>query len=105
MEFSRQEYWSRLLFPTPGDLPNTGIKPSSLTSSAKAGGFFITSTTWEAPKKIWYTYTMEYFLAVAQMVKRLSTMRDTQVRSLGGEDLLEKEMATHSSGLQRVGHN
>jgi len=29
MEFSRQEYWSRLPFPTPGDLPNSGIKPRS----------------------------------------------------------------------------
>ena len=36
---------------------------------------------------------------VAQMVKRLSTMRETRVQSLGGEDLLEKEMATHSSIL------
>ena len=36
---------------------------------------------------------------VAQMVKRLSTMRETQVRSLGREDPLEKEMATHSSVL------
>ena len=27
MEFSRQEYWSGLLFPSPGDLPNPGIKP------------------------------------------------------------------------------
>ena len=36
---------------------------------------------------------------VAQMVKRLPAMWETQVRSLGGEDLLEKEMATHSSVL------
>ena len=36
---------------------------------------------------------------VAQMVKRLPTMRETQVRSLGWEDPLEKEMATHSSIL------
>ena len=60
---------------------------------------------------------------VAQTVKRLSTMRETQVQSLGWEDPLEKEMAIHSStiawkipwteepgrlqfmGLQRVGHN
>ena len=34
---------------------------------------------------------------VAQMVKRLSTMWETWVRSLGREDSLEKEMATHSS--------
>ena len=36
---------------------------------------------------------------VAQTVKRLSTMRETWVRSLGWEDSLEKEMATHSSTL------
>ena len=36
---------------------------------------------------------------VAQTVKRLSTMRETRVRSLGWEDLLEKEMATHSSTI------
>ena len=32
MEFSRQERWSGLPFPTPGDLPNAGIKPTSLVS-------------------------------------------------------------------------
>ena len=32
--FPRQEYWSGLPFPSPGDLPNTGIKPVSLTSPA-----------------------------------------------------------------------
>ena len=60
---------------------------------------------------------------VAQTVKRLSTMRETRVRSLGWEDPLEKEIAIHSStiawkipwteepgrlqsmGSQRVGHN
>ena len=60
---------------------------------------------------------------VAQMVKNLSAMWETQVRSLGQEDPLEKDMATHSSilawripwteepsglqskGLQRVGHD
>ena len=47
MEFSRQEYWSGLLFPPPADLPNPGIKPASLTSPALAGGFFTTSATWE----------------------------------------------------------
>ena len=36
---------------------------------------------------------------MAQTVKRMPTMRETWVRSLGGEDPLEKEMATHSSTL------
>ena len=34
MEFSRQEYWSKLLFPSPGDLPNSGIKPRFPTLQA-----------------------------------------------------------------------
>ena len=60
---------------------------------------------------------------VAQTVKRLPTMRETWVQSLGREDLLEKEMASHSSilawkipwteepgrlqsmGSQRIGHD
>ena len=36
MEFSRQEYWSRLPFPSPGDLPNPGIKPRSPALQADA---------------------------------------------------------------------
>ena len=64
-----------------------------------------------------------YSSLVAQWVKRLPTMRETRVQSLGREDPLEKEMATHAStlawkipwiekpgrlqsvGLQRVGHD
>ena len=45
MEFSRQEYGSGLPFPPPVDLPNPGIKPTSLVSPALAGGFFTTSDT------------------------------------------------------------
>ena len=37
MEFSRQEYWSRLPFPPPRDLPNRGIEPMSLASSPLQG--------------------------------------------------------------------
>ena len=40
MEFSRQEYWSGLPFPTQGDLPNPRIKPSFFVSPALPGGFF-----------------------------------------------------------------
>ena len=72
---------------------------------------------------IFYPDMHIYFSLVTQTVKRLPTMRETQVRSLGWEDPLEKEMATHSStvawktpwteepgrlqsmGSQRVGHN
>ena len=47
--FSRQEYWSGLPCPPPGDLPNPGIESTCLKSPALAGGFLTTSTTWEAP--------------------------------------------------------
>ena len=43
MEFSRQEYWSGLPFPSPGDHPNPGIKPRFL----HAGRFFTSWATWE----------------------------------------------------------
>ena len=49
MGFSRQTYWCGLPYPTAGDFPHPGIKPVSLISSALAGSFFITNTTWEAP--------------------------------------------------------
>ena len=48
MGFSKQEYWSRLPCPPLGDLSDSGIKPTSLTSPAWAGRFFTTCTTWEA---------------------------------------------------------
>ena len=50
MGFSRQEYWSWLPCPPPGDLPNPGVEPSSLMSPALASRFFTTSATWEGPQ-------------------------------------------------------
>ena len=44
MELSRQEYWSRLPFPTQGYLSNPGIKSTSLVSPALAGRFFNTES-------------------------------------------------------------
>ena len=50
MEFSRQECWSGLPFPSAGDLPDPGIEPRSLVGSipALAGNFFPADATWEA---------------------------------------------------------
>ena len=47
MGFSKQEYWSGLPCPPPGDLPNPRIKTASPMSPALAVGFFTTSTTGE----------------------------------------------------------
>ena len=49
MEFSRQEYWSGLSFPTPRNLSDSGIEHMS---PALAGGFFTAGVTWEAPKRV-----------------------------------------------------
>ena len=43
MGFPRQEYWRRLSFPPPGDLPNPGIKPVSPASLVLSGRFFTTA--------------------------------------------------------------
>ena len=40
MEFSSQEYWNELSFPSPGDLPNPGIEPESFASPALKVNFF-----------------------------------------------------------------
>ena len=69
MGFPRQEYWSGLPFPSPGIFPTQGLNPRLLQ------------------------------VFVAQMVKRLPAMQETQVQSLGQEDTLQKEMETHSSTL------
>ena len=50
MGFSRQEYWSGLPSPPPGEIPNPGIKPASPKSHALAGSFFTTGPLWEQYK-------------------------------------------------------
>ena len=47
MGFFRQEYWSELPCPPPGDLPDSGMELTSVTSSALAGGFFTSRATWK----------------------------------------------------------
>ena len=44
--FSRQEYWSGLPCPSPGDLPDPGMEPLSLMSPALAGGFLTARAPW-----------------------------------------------------------
>ena len=68
MRFSRQEYWSGLPCPPPGDLPDPGMETVSLVSPALAGGLF---TTWAS--------------LVAQMVKNLPAIRETWARFLAGK--------------------
>ena len=56
MGFSRQEYWSGLPLPPPGDLPNTGIEPQSLRSPELAGGLFTTGKPLTCPQVTSWTH-------------------------------------------------
>ena len=60
----QQEYWSVWPFPSPGDLPDPGIKPVSLMSPALASGFCITSAPWEACDGPWQLFTREAHLSL-----------------------------------------
>ena len=73
MGFFRQKYWRGLPFPSPGNLPVSGLKFPSLTSPALAGGFFTTGAS-----------------LIAQLVGNPPALQATPVRFLGQEDLLEK---------------
>ena len=81
---SRQEYWGGLPCHPPGDFSNPGIKLWSLMSPALAGGFFTTSTSWEA----------QYLI---QHLSRWYSGKE--FASLGQKYDLEQEMATHCSIL------
>ena len=74
--FSRKEYWSGLPCPPPGDLPNPGIKATSLTCPALAGGFFTSSTTWEAHSNV-YPYLKLYLFSV---ITNLAACKNTLSR-------------------------
>ena len=69
-----------------------GGRHLSIIASCTASAGYLLWHLWGHLVPVWASL-------VAQMVKRLPTMQETRVRSLGREDPLEKEMATHSSIL------
>ena len=125
MGFSRQECWSRLPFPSPGDIPDPGIEPKSpaLWADAlpsepprkptqfpdSAVGIESTCNAGDSGSNLGSGRStaegidcpLQYCWAslVAQLIKNLSAMWETWVRSLGWEDPLEKRKATDSSIL------
>ena len=64
MGLARQEYWSGLLCPPPGDLPDPGIETASLKSPALAGRLF---TTLAPPRKHFNTCSLSHILEMFQM--------------------------------------
>ena len=88
VEFSRQEYWSGVPFPTSGDLSNPGIKCTSLASPVLIGRFFTTGTTWEAQVQLiynisyrctvqWFTYFKGYTPLLVNIKYWLHSLRYT----------------------------
>ena len=68
-EFSKQEYWSGLPFPTPGDLSDSGIEPASPVSLALAGGFFTTEPPGEPNVLIWWPSFAQLTVTVSELVR------------------------------------
>ena len=118
MAFSRQEYWSGLLFPSPGYLPDPGIRSESLVSPALAGGFFTTSATREAPwwlhviangffrAKVKSDHLMRVNTLIAQSQSRLSPVTFTMwlsqfIESWKFSPSSIKQNTTYSTSLWR----
>ena len=83
VEFSRQEYWSGLPFPSPRDLPDLGIELEPLASPAWEGGFFTTRVTWEAH---------------CGLTKRAHKGGDSQAHIIARHILLKNLQYNHSPG-------
>ena len=102
MEFSRQEYRSGLPFSPPGDLPDPGIEPASLTLPAWAHKFFTTSATWEVP-----LYDIRFMaLIVSQAItERLSQLGELYYKVLYLNGMTQREgMGREEGGGFRMGN-
>ena len=68
MGFSKQEYWSGLLCPSPRDLPNPGIEPMSLMSPALAGRFFTTGAIWKTQGSVSCSVVLLRLFATSRII-------------------------------------
>jgi len=102
MEFSRQEYWSGLPFPSAGDLPNPGIKLTSLKSPALAGRFFTTRATSEALYDHYYTLEKSYCWIRLQRANHVEELHFYQTLGLANTFHLELIVVTWYSLMGRT---
>ena len=94
MEFSRQEYWSGLPFPSPGDLRHPGIKPRFPSSQAAS------SPSEPLAMTPYILSTDNPIPGLSQLLRNPCAVQETQashIRPLHWEEPLEEGMATHSS--------
>ena len=94
MEFSRQEYWSWLPFPSPGNLPDPGIEPRSPAFTGRF--FFTTRASWEVPSLPIYLVYFSSMLCHESDTRLWKTTRQTQVPG-------KKVVEGSSSGLKLPG--
>ena len=84
MGFSRQEHWSGLPYPPPGDLLHPGIKLMSLMSPALAGRFFTTSATWEAWRLTYFAIIIKVLnnsLAIYYVARKFNSQRNSHIHA------------------------
>ena len=89
MEFSRQEYWSELPFPTPGDLPYPGIKFMSLAPPELASGFFTTVPPKKLKTRLGYQ-CLEASIFSSTHLFHITFLSGVVVWHLGSEHLISK---------------
>ena len=93
MGFPRQEYWSGLPFPSPGDLWDPGIKPRSPALQVNS----LPTELCEKPILPLVTNDcISWGFPSGSVIKNLPVKQETQVPSLDHEHPLEKRLATHS---------
>ena len=96
MDFSRQEFWNGLPFPTPADLPSPGIKPKFPTVPTLAGGFLTTAP----PRKHLMIYRHNYNKQLTSFECLLDFKDNAGDFALGGSD--GKESACSAGNLDSI---
>ena len=105
MGFSRQEYWSGLPWPLPGNLPNPGIKPASVTSPTLTGKFFTTSSIWKALRTCYVLSLEEAQAGIKIAGRNISNLRyaDDTTLMAESEDELKSLLMKVKEQSEKVG--
>ena len=108
--FSRQEYWSGLPCPPPGDLPDPGTEPASLMCPALVGRFLTTNTTWQAHfaskqsenprKRHWFSLNMH---TPPLHVPRLTAVMQDHTSNSGGKLSIKASMSLPARAFRSRG--
>ena len=104
VEYFREEYWSGFPFPPPGDLPNPGTEPKSL-SPALAGRFFTTAPTggptrkYGSAKRVWAVRGYEHSMSTCTGKDQGSTKNGPQPKADGWSVFINNVLSDHHLSL------